>query len=102
MKRFIHDGCTLTIVDHMNKENSITPRRTYSEECQFCEYYPDSYEVQSGINKPCATGIMSLTMRADGLLRFCRMKDTCETCLKDKTLKEIREKVVYEFSGNFT
>ena len=65
MKRFIHDGCTLTIVDHMNKENSVTPRRTYSEACQLCEYYPDSYKVHSGINKPCATGIKSLTMRAD-------------------------------------
>lgn len=93
MKRFIHDGCTLTIVDHMNKENSVTPRRTYSDACQFCEYYPDSYEVQSGINKPCATGIMSLTMRADGLLSFCRMKDTDETCLKNKTLNEVKEMV---------
>lgn len=91
MKRFIHDGCTLTIVDHMNKVNSLTPRRTYSETCQFCEYYPDSYEVRSGKNKPCATGIMSLTMRADGLLSFCRMIDKDMPYLKDKTLIEIQE-----------
>lgn len=93
MKRFIHDGCTLTIVDHMNKKSSVTPRRTYSEACQLCEYYPDSYEVHSGINKPCATGIMSLTMRADGLLSFCRMRNDSEACLKDKTLKEVKEMV---------
>lgn len=42
MKRFIHDGCTLTIVDHMNKGDSVTPRRTYSEACQECKYYPES------------------------------------------------------------
>ena len=93
MKRFIHDGCTLTIVDHMNKENSVTPRRTYSEACKHCEYYPDSYKVHSGINKPCATGIMSLTMRADGLLSFCRMRNDSETNLKDKTLEEVKEMV---------
>lgn len=93
MKRFIHDGCTLTIVDHMNKKNSVTPRRTYSEACRFCEYYPDSYKVQSGKNKPCATGIMSLTMRADGLLNFCRMNETSETCIKNKTLEEVKEMV---------
>lgn len=91
MKRFIHDGCTLTIVDHMNMEKSVTPRRTYSEACQSCQYYPDSLEVKSGQNKPCATGIMSLTMRADGLLSFCRMKDDGEPCLKGKTLQEVRE-----------
>lgn len=89
MKRFIHDGCTLTIVDHMNKRNSITPRRTYSETCQLCEYYPESREVQAGINKPCATGIMSLTMRADGVLSFCRMMDS-GVCLNGKTLNEVQ------------
>lgn len=93
MKRFIHDGCTLTIVDHMNKENSATPRRTYSEACQFCKYYPESNEVRSGLNKPCATGIMSLTMRADGLLSFCRMQDDSKTKLTGKTLKEVQEMV---------
>ena len=90
MKRFIHDGCTLTIVDHMNKQNSVTPRRTYSETCQLCEYYPESREVQAGINKPCATGIMSLTMRADGVLSFCRMMDSGAR-LNGKTLNEVQE-----------
>lgn len=93
MKRFIHDGCTLTIVDHMNKENSVTPQRTYSNACKFCEYYPESYEVRTGKNKPCATGIMSLTMRADGLLSFCRMQDSSETWLIDKNLEEVKEMV---------
>lgn len=93
MKRFIHDGCTLTIVDHMNKEKSVTPRRTYSEACQSCQYYPDSLDVKSGKNKPCATGIMSLTMRADGVLSFCRMKNDSEPCLRGKTLQEVRKNV---------
>lgn len=93
MKRFIHDECTLTIVDHMNKEKSVTPRRTYSKACQSCKYYPNSFEVRSGKNMPCATGIMSLTMRADGLLSFCRMKDIGEPCLQNKSLKEVEEMV---------
>lgn len=93
MKRFIYDGCTLTIVDHMNKGNSVTPRRTYSEACQECKYYPESVEVQTGLNKPCATGIMSLTMRADGLLSFCRMQIDSETNMSGKSLEEVREMV---------
>ncbi len=93
MKRFIRDGCTLTIVDHMNEENSVTPRRTYSEACRYCEYYPESLDVKIGKNKPCATGIMSLTMRADGLLSFCRMQDNCKTWLIDKTFEEVKEMV---------
>lgn len=93
MKRFIHDNCTLTIVDHMNKKNSVTPRRTYSDACKFCRYYPESYEVRNGKNSPCATGIMSLTMRADGLLSFCRMRDDSETWLIGKNLEEVKEMV---------
>lgn len=91
MKRFIHDGCTLTIVDHMNKENSVTPRRTYSEACSGCEYYPESRQVKSREVKPCATGIMSLTMRADGVLSFCRMRAEHGTSLVGKNLKEVKE-----------
>ena len=93
MKRFTHDGCTLTIVDHMNKGNSVTPRRTYSEACQDCKYYPESTEVQTERNKPCATGIMSLTMRADGMLSFCRMQPYSETYLKGKSKEEVYEMV---------
>lgn len=93
MKRFIYDGCTLTIVDHMNKGNSITPRRTYSEACQNCRYYPESVDVQTGLDKPCATGIMSLTMRADGMLSFCRMQADNGTNLDGKTLEEVQKMV---------
>lgn len=93
MKRFIYDGCTLTIVDHMNKGDSVTPRRTYSEACQECNYYPESVEVQTSMNKPCATGIMSLTMRADGMLSFCRMQTDDETNLAGKTLEEVQKMV---------
>ena len=93
MKRFIYDGCTLTIVDHMNKGDSVTPRRTYSEACQECNYYPESVEVQTSMNKPCATGIMSLTMRADGMLSFCRTQTDDETNLAGKTLEEVQKMV---------
>lgn len=93
MKRFIHDGCTLTIVDHMNKVNSVTPRRTYSVACKSCKYYPESREVKAGKNKPCATGIMSLTMRADGMLSFCRMETESDTYLAGKKLDEVKEMV---------
>ena len=96
MKRFIHNGCTLTIVDHMNRKDSVTPRRIYSEACQNCEFYPDSYEVHEGKNKPCATGIMSLTMRADGMLSFCRMRENKNLCLRNKNMKEVQEMLQQE------
>lgn len=98
MKRFIHNGCTLTIVDHMNKENSVTPRRTYSAFCKLCKYYPESYEVKSGENRPCATGIMSLTMRADGTLSFCRMQDDDASFLKGSSLEEVKEMVRFQLT----
>lgn len=96
MKRFIHDGCTLTIVDHMNMKNSVTPRRTYSNECKVCEYYPESPEVRMRENLPCATGIMSLTMRADGLLSSCRMKTDDGVCLSNKNLEQVKEAVCFK------
>ena len=96
MKRFIHDGCTLTIVDHQNAENSVTPRRTYSTACLSCKYYPASYAVTHGKCKPCATGIMSLTMRADGLLSFCRMRDEFDTWLFKEDLESVRKIVGFQ------
>lgn len=66
MKRFIAESnskeCTLTIVDHNNDKDSITPKRTFCEFCEKCSFYP------------CATGIMNLTLRADGMLGQCRLK----------------------------
>lgn len=91
MKRFINDGCTLTIVDHLNNMNSVTPRRTYSDACKLCRYYPESYDVKRGKSKPCATGIMSLTMRADGLLSFCRMKYKNDAWLPGNDLKNVKK-----------
>lgn len=99
MKRFTCEECTLTIVDHMNGSQSVTPRRTYSEACKFCEFYPDSPKVKNGKNKPCATGIMSLTMRADGMLSFCRMKDRKNTCLNGMTKKEVKEVMKMELDN---
>lgn len=79
MRRFIavsdkDEKCTLTIVDHHNSASSITPRRTFSEFCKSCKYYLTSEEVKKGLIQPCATGMMSLTLRADGLLTPCRLR----------------------------
>lgn len=67
MKRFLsttvsNNICTLTIVDHNIGEKSITPKRLYCNFCRKCNYFP------------CATGIMNLTLRADGMLSQCRLK----------------------------
>jgi len=64
--------CTLTIVDHHNSSLSVTPRRTFSEFCTKCKYYPDNAKKYTGITS-CATGIMSLTLRADGLFSPYRL-----------------------------
>ncbi len=78
MRRFISvsdkdEKCTLTIVDHHNSSHSITPRRTFSEFCNTCKYFLTSDSVMKGLLQPCATGIMSLTLRADGILSPCRL-----------------------------
>lgn len=78
MRRFVSISskdkeCTLTIVDHHSTSGSITPRRTFSEFCEPCKYFPDSDSVKRGLNSPCATGMMSLTLRADGVLSPCRL-----------------------------
>lgn len=83
MRRFIavsdnDKKCTLTIVDHNNSPNSITPRRTFSDFCTSCKYFLTSEQVRTGEVKPCATGMMSLTVRADGMLSPCRL------CAEDK------------------
>jgi Molybdenum cofactor biosynthesis enzyme len=101
MKRFQNNNCTLTIVDHMNKATSITPRRTYSQACQKCNFYPESAQVKSGLNKPCATGIMSLTMRADGILSFCRLKTSEKSTIKNAKSKNSVQKIVDEQMENF-
>lgn len=88
MKRFIapldnDKKCTLTIVDHSNSPDSITPRRTFSNFCNSCKYFLESEQVRKGEVKPCATGLMSLTVRADGKLSPCRL------CAEEKG-KDIR------------
>lgn len=93
MKRFVHDSCTLTIVDHMNDTDSITPRRTYSELCKSCYHYPTSIRVKQKRKTPCATGIMSLTMRADGLLSFCRLRSEQGDMLNNKRKDEVTKAV---------
>lgn len=89
MRRFIatsnnDEKCTLTIVDHNNSPDSITPRRTFSDFCNSCKYFLTSRQVHKGEVRPCATGLMSLTVRADGKLSPCRL------CAKEKW-KDIRD-----------
>ncbi len=89
MRRFIavsdrDEKCTLTIVDHHNSASSITPRRTFSEFCTSCKYFMTSEEVRKGLVQPCATGMMSLTLRADGLLSPCRLRPE-----KGKNIKNV-------------
>ena len=92
MKRFISESngkkCTLTIVDHNSDKNSITPKRTFCEFCEKCSHYP------------CATGIMNLTLRADGLLGQCRLK-TDNTFRIDNRSRAYMEKHVTEMLRPF-
>lgn len=54
------------------------------------------------MKKPCATGIMSLTMRADGVLSFCRLQtDNAEDTLEDKRSLQQIKKVVDRQMKNF-
>lgn len=98
MKRFIHNKCTLTIVDHMNNEGSVTPRRTYSEKCKMCKFYPESYLVNEGNVMPCATGIMSLNMRADGVLSYCRLMYENGENISGQGYKKVREILARQMS----
>lgn len=86
--------CTLTIVDHHNSYLSITPRRTFSDFCLSCKYYPDNAKENTHI-KPCATGIMSLTLRADGLFSPCRLLTNHENAINISEMKSatIRSKM---------
>lgn len=99
MKRYYaksHNGsdCTLTIVDHNIHGESITPRRTFSEDCLSCKYYP------------CATGLLNLTLRADGMLSYCRLRMESGVSIKDlsnakmnQTIKEMLKPFFKCFEG---
>lgn len=78
--------CTLTIVDHHNFSLSVTPRRTFSEFCTKCKYYPDNAKKYTGFTS-CATGIMSLTLRADGLFSPCRLLTDSDNAVNISNLK---------------
>ena len=111
-KYFDENGCSLTIVDHNNTADSLTPTRTYSSMCKDCNYYPKSQAIKRGeIKRPCATGIMSLTMRADGALSFCRLREDVEINIYGKSDEDIRNIVhskmkayrsCYHFTNNET
>lgn len=96
MKKFEdQNGCMITIVDHNNSDSSITPSRVFCEDCQSCKYFPlltpdNEYNIKS-----CATGIMSLTMRQDGMLSFCRLKES-KNNINKKSKKDIENIVKAE------
>lgn len=86
MKRYYaksHNGsdCTLTIVDHNIHGESITPRRTFSEDCLSCKYYP------------CATGLLNLTLRADGMLSYCRLRMESGVSIKDLSNAKMKQTI---------
>lgn len=89
-----NDGsdCTLTIVDHNVTCESITPRRLFSEKCPECCFYP------------CATGLLNLTLRADGMLSYCRLKmDTALSIerLSNSKMKQTIKEMLKPFSKCF-
>ncbi len=66
----------------MNQE-SITSTRTFAEVCKCCEYYRKDI---------CSTGIMAITMRADGYLSYCRLKsEDPNNNISHKNFSEIEE-----------
>lgn len=96
--------CSLTIVDHHNTTTSITPRRTFSNSCRICPFFPDSPNIKAGKEKPCATGIMSLTMRADGVLSPCRLCVNEENTISGKSktkIESLMNEMLKEFKECF-
>lgn len=107
MKRFIavsnnDEKCTLTIVDHNNDSDSLTPRRTFSDFCRSCKFFLTSEQVRIGNVKPCATGMMSLTLRADGILTPCRLCVEKGTNIKNIKKARQMEQIVKESLTAFT
>lgn len=74
------NGCILKIVDHQKGKECITPDRTYGKKCKECPYYK---------NNSCATGLMSLIMRSDGLVSYCRLREDDGIYIKGKGFDEI-------------
>lgn len=85
------EGCILKIVDHQKGIDCITPDRIYSQKCEECSYYKSN---------SCATGLMSLTMRADGLVSYCRLKEDDGVYIKGKESEEINA-VIHEIMEAF-
>ena len=101
MRRFIaisdnDEKCTLTIVDHNNDSASLTPRRTFSDFCTSCKFFLHSEQVRTGKVKSCATGIMSLTLRSDGVLSPCRLCVQKGENIKNKRTTRQMEQLVKE------
>lgn len=103
MKKFKDSrGCIITIVDHENTPDSVTPRRVFCSACRVCSYYPASSDVASGKVKPCATGIMSLTLRKDGELSICRLTNGTNINKKgENAIKIIVEKEMKKYKNCF-
>lgn len=83
--------CTLKIVDHQRGIACVTPDRTYGSKCIDCKYY------QKNI---CATGLMSLTMRVDGLVSYCRLREEDGFSIKNQNAEQVISRV-HEIMGAF-
>lgn len=97
MKTFTKNNTTYKIVDHNPDENSITQTRTFCEKCLDCEFYPDN--VKEGMAM-CSTGIMTLSLRADGVLSFCRIKPEKGSNINNKNYNETLE-IIKNQANNF-
>lgn len=84
--------CTLTIVDNNVERESITPKRIFCKDCLSCKYYS------------CATGLLNLTLHADGMLSFCRLRMESAisiTGLSDSKMERIIKEMLEPFSNCF-
>ena len=71
------NGNRILIVDHNSKSKFNNEEKSYAVFCQSCNYYP------------CASGLFSITLRADGLLQTCRMRPE-----KGKSISNLNEKEI--------
>lgn len=62
LKYITERGNQILVVDHNAQSKYNKDVKAYSKFCESCDYYP------------CASGLFSVTLRADGLLQTCRIR----------------------------
>ena len=70
----------MEIPKHQRENDCIALDRTYGTECYDCKYYQKNN---------CATGLISLTMRADGMVSYCRLREESGFTIKNQNTKQI-------------